>query len=69
MGEAYYWNDLSDLAVLRVKVIAQAQLKKVIEYIEEELICGGRLGEPEQDGRDSYFLDAKCWQALLKEVG
>ena len=48
--------------------IAKAQLKKVLEYIGDELICGGRLGEPEQDGEDAYFLNAKGWQVLLEEI-
>ena len=47
------------------RAIAREAERNILDEVEK-LIVGGRLGEPEQEGKDVYFLDAKGWQELIK---
>lgn len=59
-------SELSMWVTDKDRAIARKAEENMREQVEE-LIIGGRLGEPEQKGRDVYFLDAKGWQELKKE--
>ena len=58
-----HWEDIAPIVARR----AEAEIIRQMVKLVEGLIIGGRLGEPEQEGKDIYYLDAKGWQELKKE--
>ncbi len=46
----------------------EKELRKQIIKEVEELIIGGRLGKPEQEGKDVFFLDAERWQEVKENL-
>ena len=62
-----YRNRASSILALFGDVRKKERARTIKEV--EDLIIGGRLGEPEQEGKDAYFLEAKGWQALKESNG